>query len=82
MKTIFSARSVRLALGLMAVTGTAFLMSACSSQPNDGSQYLAPDQRPSSLPWNQPASWEGKGQLGGMGTGPQAAGTLSGTGSH
>jgi hypothetical protein len=82
MKSILSIRSLRLALSLVAVTGTAFSLGACAGQPTDGSQYLAPDQRPSSLPWNQPASWEGKGQLGNMGTGAQAAGTLSGTGSH
>ena len=82
MKTILSARSIRLTLGMMALLGAVFALGACSTPNNDGSQYLAPEQRPSSIPWNQPASWEGKGQLGSMGTGAQAAGTLTGTGAH
>lgn len=82
MKLNFSARPLRLALGLLALTGSILFLGACSTPANDGSQYLAPDQRPSSMPWNQPASWEGKGQLGTMGTGAQAAGTLTGTGAH
>ncbi len=82
MKTTLSARSLRLTLGMTALLGAGLALGACSTPVTDGSQYLAPEQRPSSLPWNQPASWEGKGQLGSMGTGPQAAGTLSGTGAH
>ncbi len=82
MNTFFSARSVRIALGVLASLGTVLTQSSCSTPLNDGSQYLAPDQRPSSLPWNQPAAWEGKGQLGNVGTGPQAAGTMTGTGQH
>jgi hypothetical protein len=82
MKTILSARSLRLALGMTALLGAVLALGACSTPVSDGSQYLAPEQRPSGLPWNQPASWEGRGQLGTMGTGAQAAGTLTGTGAH
>ena len=82
MKLNTSARPLRLILGLLALGGSVLCLGACSTPVNDGSQYLAPEQRPSSLPWNQPASWEGKGQLGTVGTGAQAAGTLTGTGAH
>jgi hypothetical protein len=81
MKTFFSARSLRLALGVVASLGSITLTS-CATPANDGSQYLAPDQRPSSLPWNQPAAWEGKGQLGNVTTGAQGQGTYTGTGTH
>ena len=60
----------------------ALSLGACSTPSTDGSQYLAPDQRPSSIPWNTPASWEGKGQLGNIPTGAQGQGTYSGTGTH
>jgi hypothetical protein len=83
MKSIFSVRSARLALGLMTLSVAVLALSACAGTPtNDGSQYLAPEQRPSSLPWNAPAAWEGKGQLGNIGTGAQAQGTTVGTGVH
>jgi hypothetical protein len=82
MKTNFDVRLLRSALGFLAVAGAGLSLSACATPLNDGSQYLAPDQRPSSLPWNTPASWEGKGQLGAMGTGAQAEGTNVGTGVH
>ena len=66
MKMIFSARSLRL-VALVAITGAALGLSACvGTQPTDGSQYLAPGDRPSTIPWNKPESWEGKGALGNL----------------
>ncbi len=81
MKTTFFASSFRLFLGL-ALVGSVLGLGACATAPTDGAQYLPADQRPSSLPWNTPESWEGKGQLGNLGTGAQSQGTQVGTGVH
>ena len=60
-------RPLRLSLGIVTVSGALLGLSACASnQPTDGSQYLAPGDRPSTIPWNKPESWEGKGQLGNL----------------
>jgi hypothetical protein len=82
MKMTCSARSLRSALGRLALLGAVLALGACATPANDASQYLAPGERPSSLPWNTPATWEGKGQLGNLGTGAQAEGTMVGTGVH
>ena len=67
MNTFRFARPVRLILGIVTVSGALLGLSACAGvQPTDGSQYLAPGDRPSTIPWNKPESWEGKGQLGNL----------------
>ena len=82
MKMKFIARPVSLLFAAALALASLSLGACATKDPNDTSQYLSPDQRPSSMPWNTPASWEGKGQLGAVPTGPQAQGTLTGTGTH
>lgn len=67
MNTFFSARRIRLALGIVTISTASLGLGACAgTQPTDGTQYLAPGDRPSTIPWNKPESWEGKGQLGNL----------------
>ena len=72
MKTVFLAFRF---LALAALAAGALGLSACSTTANDGTQYLAGGDRPSSLPWNRPESWEGRGALGAMGNDPRIGGT-------
>ncbi len=73
MKTaVFAFRLLTLAALAAGVLG----LSACSTTgPNDGTQYLAGGDRPSTLPWNRPESWEGRGALGALGNDPRIGGT-------
>lgn len=53
---------------LAVLTATSLFLGACATAPvNDGTQYLAGNEKPSNLPWNQPQKWEGQGQLGALG---------------
>ena len=48
---------VRLVLALLLVSGG---LVGCASAPKEESDSL------STIPWNRPATWEGRGPLGGM----------------
>lgn len=50
-----------LALGLATLSG-------CATPDSKPKPPVNPDkEKVSTIPWNKPASWEGQGQLGGMG---------------
>lgn len=50
-------------------------MAACSTEtPRDDSAYLPEDQRVSSVPWNKPEGWEGRGSLGALANDPRFGG--------
>jgi outer membrane biogenesis lipoprotein LolB len=50
---------------LLFLATVAVLAGCASSNPNQVNN----EGNQSSLPWNRPASWEGQGQLGGLGGG-------------
>jgi hypothetical protein len=56
----------RSVLGILLIAFTGVLLGACASsdQPHDPNQV-------SSIPWNRPESWEGKGAMGGFAPGTQ-----------
>lgn len=55
-------------LALFALSAASLLLGACATAPaNDGTQYLAGGEKPTTLPWNRPEKWEGQGALGGLG---------------
>ena len=50
-----------IAMGLVTLSG-------CASTESDKKTYVNPDkEKVSTIPWNKPASWEGQGQMGGLG---------------
>lgn len=50
-------------------------LAACANEtPKDDSAYLPEDQRVSSVPWNRPEGWEGRGSLGALANDPRFGG--------
>jgi hypothetical protein len=54
-----------LCLALLVTASTGLLGACASSEPKKSTER----EKVSTIPWNRPESWEGKGVLGGMGTG-------------
>lgn len=55
-------------IAALLLAGTAVLMTGCAStEPAKTAPPPNKENDVSTLPWNRPQSWEGKGMLGGMG---------------
>lgn len=52
-------------------------LGACAgeSAPVDNTAMLPENQRVSSVPWNKPADWEGRSQLGALSSDPRFSGS-------
>ena len=63
MLEIIRNRWKQIALMIVLLAGAAFL-PACATQPKQVALVSDPDsQTNSAIPWNKPASWEGRGDL-------------------
>jgi len=49
---------------MLVVTGLSLLFTSCASKPVDTTK--TDREKISTVPWNKPQSWEGKGALGGL----------------
>lgn len=75
MQRFLSKRSVRSGVAALGLAICLTAMAACSNEsPKDESAYLPEDQRVSSVPWNRPEGWEGRGSLGALANDPRFGG--------
>lgn len=75
MQLILSGGWVRRGVAILGLALCVTLMAACSNEsPKDESAYLPEDQRVSSVPWNRPEGWEGRGSLGALANDPRFGG--------
>lgn len=75
MQHIFNKGWVRRGVASLGLAICLTAMAACSNEsPKDDSAYLPEDQRVSSVPWNKPEGWEGRGSLGALANDPRFGG--------
>lgn len=75
MQRILSKGWMRRGVGALGMAVCLAGLAACTGEsPRDDSAYLPEDQRVSSVPWNRPEGWEGRGSLGALGNDPRFGG--------
>lgn len=75
MQRILNQRLVRRGAAALGLAICLSGMAACSNEsPKDESAYLPEEQRVSSVPWNRPEGWEGRGSLGALANDPRFGG--------
>jgi hypothetical protein len=66
---------VRSAAGVLGLGMCSVFLSACeNTAPVDNTAMLPENQRVSSVPWNKPEGWEGRGALGSLANNPRLTG--------
>jgi hypothetical protein len=67
--------SLRRAAGILGLFVCWASLSGCdTTAPVDNTAMLPENQRVSTVPWNKPESWEGRGQLGALANNPRFTG--------